>query len=136
MSRLDWPVRVVTAEENVPDSCFIVGIAGDEYGETGHFIFQSGLDAPDDQSRRLGLDSYCILNETGGVVYGGVESVSLSQDTLRFRFSTEVVTELGLPVQEIELDIAPGVNQEILREGLRRVLTYGDPEKVPTVLAL
>ncbi|WP_432198783.1 hypothetical protein [Streptomyces sp. bgisy027] len=65
MDHLAWLVRVVTAEENVPDSCFVVGLAEDQYGESGHFIFQAGLAEPDEQSRRLGLDSYCVLNETG-----------------------------------------------------------------------
>ncbi|MFJ8532062.1 Imm10 family immunity protein [Streptomyces sp. NPDC093591] len=131
MSRLDWLVRVVTSEENVPDSCFIVGLAEDRYGESGHFIFQAGLEAPDEQSRRLGLDSYCILNETGGVHYGGLEKVSLSSQGISFQFNSEAVEELDLPASEIELNIAPEVDLERMRAGLRRVLTYGNPEKVP-----
>ncbi|MGP4083860.1 Imm10 family immunity protein [Streptomyces sp. KR55] len=136
MSRLDWLVRVVTAEENVPDSCFIVGIAEDQYGESGHFIFQAGLTAPDEQSRRLELDSYCILNETGGVHYGGLKKVSLSPSRISFQFNPEAVAELDLPAPEIELDIAPEADLEQLRAGLRRVLTYGNPEKVPEISEL
>jgi hypothetical protein len=131
MSRLSWPIRVVTAEENLPDSCFILGIAADEYGEEGHLIFQCGLSAPDDQARRLELDSYCILNEEGGVYYGGLENVSLSADEISLRFSVEAASELELPAQDIEIEIVESVDMPTLRDGLRRVLTYGNRDKIP-----
>ncbi|MFF3489381.1 Imm10 family immunity protein [Streptomyces sp. NPDC002701] len=131
MSRLDWPIRVVTADENLSDSCFVLGVASDEYGEGGNFIFQCGLSAPDEQARRLELDSYCVLSQEGGVQYGGVESISLSAGVLSFRFSVEAVAELDIPTQNIEIEIAQGVDIEVLRNGLRRVFTYGNPEKIP-----
>ncbi|MFJ6988553.1 MULTISPECIES: Imm10 family immunity protein [unclassified Streptomyces] len=133
MSRLDWQVKVVTAEENIPDSCFIVGLAGDQYGDTGHFIFQAALSEPDEQSRRLGLDSYCVLNEAGGVHFGGIEKVSLAGRRISFTFDPEAVEELELPASEIELDIAPDVDMERLRYGLRRVLNYGNQQKIPEI---
>ncbi len=136
MSHLDWLVRVVTAEENIPDSCFVVGIAEDPYGESGHFIFQAGLTDPDGHSRRLGLDSYCILNEAGGVHYGGLKKVSLSSSRIEFQFNSEAVAVLNLPASEIELDIAPEADVERLRAGLRRVLTYGNAANIPEISEL
>ncbi|MCX4905277.1 Imm10 family immunity protein [Streptomyces sp. NBC_00878] len=126
----------MVVEENVPDSCFTVGLAEDEYGEGRYLTFQCGLEEPGDQERTLGLDSYCILNETGGVDYGGVKEVSLVADKISFRFRPEAVEALELPSGEIALDVAPGCDIETLRFGLRRVLNYGNPEKFPVVLHL
>ncbi|MEU9737519.1 Imm10 family immunity protein [Streptomyces sp. NPDC048002] len=123
----------MTAEENLPDSCFIVGLAEDQSGESGHLIFQAALTPPDEQSRQLELDSYCILNETGGVHYGGLTRVSISSREIRFRFTPEAVGELELPAAEIELDIDPEVDFERLRVALCKVLTYGNPAKVPEI---
>ncbi|GHD71622.1 hypothetical protein GCM10010317_080760 [Streptomyces mirabilis] len=136
VSGSEWLVRVVVVEENVLDSCFSVGLAEDEYGEGRYLTFQCGLESPGAQERTLGLDSYCIINETGGVYYGGVEKVSLSANMIFFRFTPEAVEKLDLPTGEINLHIAPGSDVENLRGGLRRVLTYGNPEKVPSVLQL
>ncbi|MFE4817503.1 Imm10 family immunity protein [Streptomyces sp. NPDC056704] len=132
----EWLVRVVVVEENVLDSCFTVGLAEDEYGEGRYLTFQCGLEGPGDQERTLGLDSYCIINETGGVYYGGVENVSLSANRIFFRFTPEAVEKLDLPAGEINLYIASEPDVESLRGGLRRVLTYGNPEKVPSELQL
>ncbi|PIB05723.1 MULTISPECIES: Imm10 family immunity protein [Streptomyces] len=134
VNRPEWLVRVVAVQENVPDSCFIVGIAEDEYGEGRYLTLQSGLEEPGEQERRLGLDSYCVVNETGGVHYGGIESVALSADQISFRFTSEAVGALSLPDQEMTLDIAPGSDVQNLRDGLRRVLTYGNPDKFPAEL--
>ncbi|MEU9368331.1 Imm10 family immunity protein [Streptomyces avermitilis] len=123
-------------QENVPDSCFIVGLAEDEYGEGRYLTFQCGLEAPGVQERRLGLDGYCISNETGGVHYGGIESVVLSAGEISFRFSSEVIRELSLSAQEVILEITSDVDVESLRDGLRRILTYGNLKNLPGVLQL
>jgi hypothetical protein len=132
----EWLVRVVVVEENVLDSCFTVGLAEGEYGEGRYLTFQCGLEDPGEQERILGLDSYCIINEAGVVYYGGVESVSLSANRIFFRFTPEAVGKLDLPTGEINLYIAPEPDVESLRGGLRRVLTYGNPEKGPSELQL
>lgn len=136
VNRPEWLVGVVVVQENVPESCFLVGIAEDEYGDGHYLTFQSGLEEPGEQERELGLDSYCIVNETGGVHYGGLESVSLSTGQISFRFSSEAVEALSLPGQEITLSVASGSDLQSLRDGLRRVLSYGNPEKFPTELLI
>ncbi|MFF0034600.1 Imm10 family immunity protein [Streptomyces mirabilis] len=136
VSGSEWLVRVVVIEEKVLDSCFTVGLAEDEYGEGRYLAFQCGLEGPGEQERTLGLDSYCVINETGGVYYGGVENVCLSANRILFRFASEAVEKLDLPTGEINLHIAPESDVESLRGGLRRVLTYGNPEKLPSVLQL
>ncbi|GGZ66360.1 hypothetical protein GCM10010344_36140 [Streptomyces bluensis] len=118
------------------DSCLVVGIAEDEHGEGGYFIFQCGLETLDEQAQSLELDSYCILNDAGGVQYGGLNEVSLYPGRVRFHFSPEAAVELELPEQEIELGLTSGVDIESLRGGLRRVLTYGKPAKIPGILDL
>ncbi|WP_079109033.1 Imm10 family immunity protein [Streptomyces griseoruber] len=131
MRRLDWTINAVTANENPSDSCFIVGISADEYGDDGHFIFQSGLNDPSEQDRRLGLDTYCVLNEEARVSYGCIKKVTLSPTKIQFEFSAEAAARFELPDQEIEIDIAPEVDISPLRNGLQRVLTYGNPNKIP-----
>ncbi|BBC29385.1 hypothetical protein SGFS_006790 [Streptomyces graminofaciens] len=135
-SRHGWVVRKISIEENLPDSVFTVGLAEDEAGQGCYLVFQCGLEEPSEQNRRLGLDSYCILNESGGVDYGGVEEVSISQNRLTLRFREEAIEELELPNENIVLAFHSGSDMAGLRIGLGRILSYGDPEKFPRVMNL
>ncbi|ATW46727.1 Imm10 family immunity protein [Streptomyces peucetius] len=126
-----WPIRKVHAEENVPDSCFIFGMSEDEMGEGRYLIFQSGLREPTPQQQRLGLDSYCILNEEDGQCFGGVEEVVVSEQSLHLSLTEEAASELGVADRSFDLTIeADGGGREVY-EGLRRALAWGNPELHP-----
>ncbi|KUN05544.1 hypothetical protein AQI96_35170 [Streptomyces canus] len=116
------------------DSALVVGLAEDESGEGRQLVLQCSLREPDDQDQRLGQDTYCVLNETGGIVYGGIEAVTFSPAGISFRFSLAAAEKLALPLPEVIVGIAPEVQVEPFRKELRRVLTYGDPQKVPSLL--
>ena len=127
-----WTIEYLESGESVPGGPFTVFISeGEEDGRS--LDLQCVPDEPDEQSVRLELDSYCVVSEGGGVHYGGLEAVALRPDRLLLRFTDEAVGELELPSQEVVLGIAPGIGVEELRAGLRKVLSYGNPEKVPTM---
>ncbi|MET7276171.1 Imm10 family immunity protein [Streptomyces flaveolus] len=127
-----WIVRVVVVTED--DDCFTVGMAEDGDGEGCHLSIQSGVREPDAQQLRLGWDTYCVMNETGAVHYGGIESAAVAAGKVSFRFSSEAAAELSLPGESLELALHEDVDVATLRVGLHRVLTYGNTEKVPAVL--
>ncbi|MFJ8827690.1 Imm10 family immunity protein [Streptomyces sp. NPDC102467] len=133
---VDWVVKKATAEENSRDSCFIVGMADNEEGDGRYLIFQCGLTDPSQQDRRLGFDSYCTLNEMGGVEYGGIREVLLNGRLLSLRFSEEVAESLEMDSESITLVIAPEVNLDLVRAGLRRVLHFGNPNEYPSIMDL
>ncbi|WP_020116547.1 Imm10 family immunity protein [Streptomyces canus] len=129
-----WVARVAAVDENVLDSALVVGLAEDDSGEGRQLVFQCSLQEPDEQEQRLGQDSYCVLNETGGIAYGGVEVVTFSPARVSFRFSLAAVEKLSLSSQDLIVGIAPEAQVENFRTELRRVLTYGNPQKVPSLL--
>ncbi|SEE49693.1 hypothetical protein SAMN05216483_6408 [Streptomyces sp. 2131.1] len=78
-------------------------------------------------------DSYCVVNEADGVHYGGVEEVAITGNVLQLRFNDEAVEELELPSNLVPLSIGPNIDAEVLRAGLRRVFSYGNPQRVPVM---
>lgn len=129
-----WNIATLVIGEEVPGVTFSVYIAdGDDAATDGfYFDFQRFLDdQPDEQNIRNGTDSYCVVNESGGVHYGGLRGVTMLTDLLVLSFSDEAIEALNLPSNVIPLGIASGVDLGALRTGLRRVLTYGNPQKFP-----
>ncbi|WP_327310497.1 Imm10 family immunity protein [Streptomyces sp. NBC_01243] len=126
-----WEVRTVTSSPNVPDDCFVVGISEDTEGSERYFIFQSRLSAPSAQARRLEMDSYCTVTESGDVNYGGLENVVITPASITLYFNEEAVEELSLSGRRVTLGLAPEVDVPLLVSGLRKVLFYGNAEKHP-----
>jgi hypothetical protein len=99
--------------------------------------FQCALSEPDGVDRASGMDSYCVSNELGMTFYGGVQEISLNDQALRVVFDLKAAQELGLdePIIEVQLEVdEDSVSQ--LRDGLRRILTYGRQEARPRVMEL
>ena len=121
-----------------PDGDYPFLMAGlSEYadGSGRGLTFQCGLSEPDEQDRALGMDSYCVSNELGLTEYGGVREVSLRNRTLRVVLDPNAAAGLGLDdaVIEVELEVDDeSVSQ--LRDGLRRILTYGPLEARPEIV--
>ncbi|QIT44269.1 hypothetical protein HCX60_12445 [Streptomyces antibioticus] len=129
-----WEIATLVVGEEVPGVTFSVFIGdGDDAAENGYYFgFRRFLNEyPDDQNVRNGTDSYCVVNESGGVHYGGLRGVSLAPGLLVLSFNEESAEVLGLPSAVIPLRISSGVDLDGLRAGLRRVLTYGNPQKFP-----
>ncbi|MFF6787304.1 hypothetical protein [Streptomyces sp. NPDC012510] len=129
-----WEIAALVVGEEVPGVTFSVFIGdGDDAAANGYYFdLQRFLDdQPDEQNVRNETDSYCVVNESGGVHYGGLKGVSLLPGLLTLSFDDEAVKALSLPSNIIPLGIASGVDFNELRAGLHRVLTYGNPQKLP-----
>ena len=128
-------VALVTVEETI--DAFTVGLAQHPSGEGAYLILQCALTAPDDQDAATGMDTYCLMDEQGAVHYGGVQRAELTGTTLRLRFDQDTAEELGIQNPERDLTLAiPAADTTRLAEGLRRVLTYGNPDRRPELTGI
>lgn len=129
---LQWTVRKVAAEENIPDATFILGLSEDDEGAGKYLIFQIKLGESTGQDRRLGFDTYCIVDEEHRVAYGGVEQVALDGRSLRLNFSDRTAFMLDMEQRELELllDIDEREIDDMWNE-LNRVLRFGNPDQFP-----
>lgn len=123
-----FDVRAVAEEELSMDGCLVVGLAEEKDGGGRSLLFQRWLGgdlAGDRQDRLLGMDTYCISNESGATVYGGVSSWGLEGDVLVLCLSTESAEALRLG-RECRFRLLVD-RQSIARlvEGLSRVLSSG-----------
>jgi hypothetical protein len=126
---------VISVEENL--DAFSVGLAEDEAGEGAYLILQCALTPPTDQDAATGTDTYCLMDDQGAVHYGGVQRVEIADAVLRFSFDEDAAEELGIENPERELALAvPEDVAERLAHGLRRVLTYGDPQRCPDLVGM
>lgn len=134
---LQWTVRKVAAEENLPDATFILGLSEDEEGEGKYLIFQMKLGESTAQDRRLGFDTYCIVDEEHRVAYGGVEQAVLDGRSLRFNLSENTAFMLDMEERELELllDVGDREIEEMWSE-LTRVLRFGNPDQFPQRLEI
>jgi hypothetical protein len=128
-----WVIRYLEVGESVPGETFTVFVADREDGDGYQLDLQCMMAEPTAQDVGLELDSYCIVNEGGGVHYGGLEEVTLLPDRFILRFRDDAVEELDLPSNVVHLGIGSQIDIDEMRSGLRRVLTYGNPEKIPSM---
>lgn len=128
-------VALVTVEETI--DAFTVGLAADQRGEGAYLILQCALTAPTDQDAATGMDTYCLMDDLGAVHYGGIERAELDDTTLRLRFDEDAADELGIRNPERGLTLAvPARETARLADGLRRVLTYGGPDRQPELVGI
>ncbi|MFH8255404.1 Imm10 family immunity protein [Streptomyces roseolus] len=116
--------------------CPSAGVIESEDEENFALEFQSSVDEPDEQSVRLGMDSYCVVTPDQNAAYGCVRTVELSGDLLRVTFDPAHLDDLGLddPVVEAVLN-APPEDVARMREALVRILAYGRSGALPIVRA-
>ena len=126
---------MVTVEENL--DAFTVGLAEDEAGAGAYLIFQCALTPPTEQDAATGTDTYCLMDDQGAVHYGGVRRAEIADATVRLRFDEEAADELGVahPGRELALAVPEDVTERLV-EGLRRILTYGDPAQRPELVGI
>jgi hypothetical protein len=87
-------------------------------------IFQLGLSL-DEQDFALGMDTYCLTNETGASSYSSVIRCSLTDDLLTLQLAPEAAQLFdGMDKLLLSLKI-DAASIEQLRQGLRRVLSAG-----------
>ncbi|MEU2507451.1 Imm10 family immunity protein [Streptomyces sp. NPDC007863] len=116
--------------------CPSAGVIESEDEESFALEFQSLVEEPDEQSVRLGMDSYCVVTPDQNAAHGCVRTVELTGDLLRVTFDPARLDDLGLddPVVEAVLN-APPEDVARMREALVRILAYGRSDALPTVRA-
>jgi hypothetical protein len=74
------------------------------------------------EDRRLGMDTYCIVDETGATHYGGVDSWSLEDGLLEIRLSPETAQDLGIDGGYCIRLVGAQSTVDVVKEGLPAVL--------------
>src|ERR1700690_3236583 len=77
------------------DSLAGVALAEREDSSGWNLVFERSL-AFTDADRKAGQDTYCITNEAGVAVYGGVERWSISGSVLTLALAAKTARELGV----------------------------------------
>jgi hypothetical protein len=128
-------VAAVTVEED--QDAIVVGLAENDSGEGACLIFQCSPTPPSACDIATGLDTYCLLDQDGAVHYGGVTRAVLDADRLTLTLTDAAVAELGVDdgTNSVALTIPPCETGR-LAEGLRRILTYGNPSRVPELIGI
>jgi hypothetical protein len=125
------------AGEDENDHGYVVGVQESMDPESWSLMFMASNDAADEQEISLGMDTYCLVVDPGQwTVYGGVVECDLSDDRLILRLTERAAEQLQTPT-EMSFGLAlDSTKLEVLRRGLRRVLTSGRANAVPHHLAV
>lgn len=109
-----------------------VGLLKDTQAERDYIIFQCLKKQPSPDDKATQTDTYCVMNDRGGVYYGGITRVELSEQMLSVTLTAEAARELEiLPASRVRMHI-PQRDLEDLCKGLRHVLGYGNRSQWPT----
>ena len=93
MTEFDATAVAFVRDEEV-DSAYLV-LAENEDGSGERLEIQLSLTITDDD-RRLGMDTYCLVNEGGATHYGGVEGWTLNGSVLDIKLDQDAAEELGV----------------------------------------
>lgn len=116
-----------------PDT-LTVGLAGSGTSDNSYLIFQCAQMQPSEDDKATLTDSYCVMNERGGVYYGGVTYVELCDGVLHISVSSKAARELGIrPTRDLYMQI-PLQDRRRLGDGLHRIFTYGNPRQWPRLV--
>jgi Immunity protein 10 len=95
------------------DSLAGVALAEREDSSGWNLVFERSL-AFTDADRKAGQDTYCITNEAGVAVYGGVAGWSITGAELSLDLAGKTAAELGVaPHLTVALAFAPGSIAEL-----------------------
>ena len=125
------------AGEDENDNGYVVGVQESLDPESWSLMFMASNDAEDEQQISLGMDTYCLVVDPGQwTMYGGVVECELSDDRLILRLTERAAEKLRTPTA-MRLGLAlDSAKLEVLRRGLRRVLTSGRANAVPQRLVV
>jgi hypothetical protein len=126
-SNCSFDVRGVTVQELPEEETFVVALTDEPDGDGRLLIFQLGTAAFDGQDVGLGQDNYCLCDEIGTTVYGGVTSCVLAGDLLTFQFTDEAATALGTG-KECQLRLLVDARSvESVAQGLKKIFASAHP---------
>jgi hypothetical protein len=126
-SDCSFDVRGVTVQELPEEDTFVVALTDEPDGDGRLLMFQLGTAAFDEQDVGLGQDTYCLCDEIGTTVYGGVTSCVLAGDLLTIQLDEEAATALGT-AKECQLRLLVDARSvESVAQGLKKIFTSAHP---------
>jgi immunity protein 10 of polymorphic toxin system len=131
-----WAPEVLRdASEDESEGIYVVGIRESSDPKAWSLLFMECDE--EDADLDLGMDSYCLVVDPGqATCYGGVRECELLGDRLRLLLTEEAAAALGMPTESrFRLELPADV-LGMLRNGLTRVLVSGNPDSIPTRLAM
>lgn len=112
--------RKVGVQDDPELGVFIAGLAEHSDGTGEQLIFQVAHSF-DEQDYVSGMDTYCISNEVGASVYGGLTECILDGSTLRLTLDPEAARDLQTDADiSVELQVDSSSLTEF-RNGLARI---------------
>jgi len=105
----------------------VLVLAESEDGATGRRLEIQRSLRMDEQDRDLGMDTYCLVNEIGATVYGGVVmSWTLARGILLLVLEPEAAAVVGAG-SGLELALAPGlIDEQVVRSALAVILDQAE----------
>lgn len=132
-----FTAQVVGADEYPEEECLSAGVSETQDGDGMVLIFQCCTYEPDDQDIALGMDTHCVVTADQGTAYGAVREIAIHGKVLSVVFDPDDLEALGLADSEVEVTLdVDEASVEQLRQGLRRILSYGRTDARPRVLDL
>lgn len=126
-SECGFDVRGVTVQELPEEDTFVVALTDEPDGGGRLLMFQLGTAAFDEQDVALGQDTYCLCDEIGTTVYGGVTSCVLAGDLLTIQLDDEAAAALGTD-KECQLRLLVDAQSvQSVAEGLKKIFTSVHP---------
>jgi hypothetical protein len=125
-SECGFDVRGVTVQELPEDGTFVVALTEEPAGGGRLLMFQLGA-AFDEQDVAQGHSTYCLCDEMGTTVYGGVTGCVLAGNLLTIRLDTEAATALRTG-EECRLRLLVDARSVArVAEGLRKIFAGSHP---------
>ena len=103
------------------DSLAGVALAEREDSSGWNLVFERSF-AFTDADRKAGQDTYCITNEAGVAVYGGIKSWSISGAVLTLGLGDKAAGELGLAAETTVALSFPAASVTELETALKSIL--------------
>ena len=117
----EFEVRAAAYERDLELGAAYLVLAEDDDGGGRRLEIQRSL-APDEQDRALGMDTYCLLDESGATHYGGIGAWRLGGGRLEIELTPSATSVLGTDGYRLTLPTAAGV-PETVGKGLAALLT-------------
>jgi hypothetical protein len=121
----------VAAEEWPETDAFIVAFGENADGAGQYLAFQTRLAAYDDQDVAQGVDTYCLVNDMGACVYGGVAAYQFTRRALILQLDERASQVLGVGQRYIVGLQTDEDEWEAVRAGLERVFDRARPDTTP-----
>lgn len=114
-----WTAQLAAWQRVEEDNVQMLGLAESPDGDGRSLVIQRALEF-DEQDRELGMDTYCLVDETALTHYGGVASAVIDDGVLRLALDDMAAQEFGQA--ELVIALGPAVAHRLVRYALATLL--------------